>query len=339
VEGVEVVRFPYFVPSWQEPLAYRSEGLVNALRADPAARLQVPFFLAAFAWHALVESRDVDLLHAFWTPVGAMALPAKLLRGRPMILSPLGSDLRHLPSVFNRIVIRLADSVVAAGGPTTEVHDRLVAITSKVLHPIFLPIDEPQLDRGDGDELRRELRIKDERVITFIGRLCETKDPVTFVRAASLLLKRRSAIRFLVVGDGPLLPKLMDLSQALGLRGEITFTGARRDIGSILKASDAFAALSPESNCWSTTIAEAMYLKVPCVLADTWLVPPHDPDALAGALDRILGDRDLACRLARGGEALLRAHRREDALILDDTAVMYEAVLRERGRARLSPAR
>jgi glycosyltransferase involved in cell wall biosynthesis len=126
----------------------------------------------------------------------------------------------------------------------------------------------------------------------------------------------------------------------------VIFTGARGDIGSILEASDVFVSLNLVDNCWATTIAEAMYLGVPCVLSKggagtgsasreerlfphaeaAWLVPQRDPEALARALDRILADRDLAGRLAEGGRALLAAHRRRDDLILDDTLTLYESV-------------
>ena len=224
-------------------------------------------------------------------------------------------------------------------------------MTRKQLHPIFVPIDEDMLLGGDGDAFRREQCIKDERIVTFIGRLCEMKDPMTFVRASPLLLQRRPGIRFLVVGGGALLPGLRDLANTLGLGNAISFTGARRDIGSILKASDVFVAVSPVTNCWSTTIAEAMFLGVPCVISDTgaehrllphrdaaWLVPPRDPEALAAALDVVLWNRALALHLSEGGRDLLERNRREDDLIFEDTISLYKAVLQKHGHSRSASA-
>ena len=105
------------------------------------------------------------------------------------------------------------------------------------------------------------------------------------------------------------------------------------------KASDVFVSLNQLDNCWATTIAEAMHLRVPCVLSDggeerklfphgdaAWLVPQADPRGLSDALDRILEDHELAERLATGGQGLLAAHRRRDDLILDDTIALYESV-------------
>jgi glycosyltransferase involved in cell wall biosynthesis len=176
-------------------------------------------------------------------------------------------------------------------------------------------------------------------VVTFIARMYDLKDPWTMLDAAALLQERRPGTKVVFVGDGPLRLSLKAAAKSRGLGRHAIFTGARRDIGSILKASDVFVSLNLVDNCWATTIAEAMHLGVPCVVSDggmesalfpqgeaAWLVPQRDPGALAGALDRILADRDLAGRLAEGGRALLAAHRRSDDLILDDTLTLYESV-------------
>jgi len=342
LDGVEVIRFPYFWPGRLQRLAYGEAGLMVGMGRRGAPRAQVVPFVASMAWHAIRHGGDADLIHAFWTPMGAVALGAGLLRRKPMVLSPLGTDLRALPEKFNRAVIRGACAIVAGGGPGTEVHDRLTAITTKPLHPIFLPLDEAALDGGDGDAFRREFGIKDERVVSFIARMYELKDPWTMLDAASLLLERRPDTRVIFVGDGPLLLSLKERAKSRGLAKEVIFTGARGDIGSILKASDAFVSLNLVDNCWATTIAEAMYLGVPCVVSNggmeeklfphgeaAWLVPQRDPEALAGALDRILGNAAHAAHLGEGGRALLEGHRRRDELILDDTVKLYESVIHD----------
>lgn len=339
LDGVEVVRFPYFWPRRSERLAYGTAGLMVGLKEDRRALTQLPAFAASFLWHALRESAGADTIHAFWTPMGAIALAVRALRWCPVILSPLGTDLRSLPERFNRAVIAGSQAVVAGGGPCTEVHDRLEAMTQKTLHPIFLPIDDAGLDAGDGDAFRHEFEIKDERLVTFIARMYEQKDPWTMLDAASLLAEKRPDVKFAFVGDGPLLTLLKEGAKSRRIQERVVFTGARRDVGSILKASDVFVSLNQLDNCWATTIAEAMHLRVPCVVSDggterklfphgdaAWLVPQADPEGLSDALDRILGDHELAERLAAGGQGLLAAHRRRDDLILDDTIALYESV-------------
>jgi hypothetical protein len=64
------------------------------------------------------------------------------------------------------------------------------------------------------------------------------------------------------------LPRLRQEARARGIAGRVIFTGARNDVGAILKASRVFVSLNRVDNCWATTIAEAMYLGGPCVVSD-----------------------------------------------------------------------
>jgi glycosyltransferase involved in cell wall biosynthesis len=340
MEGVEVVRFPYFWPRRMQKLAYGEAGLMVGIGPSALAKAQVAPFAASLLAHAVRESRDADVVHAFWTPMGAVALASRMLRGRPVVLSPLGTDLRALPRGFNRAVIAGARAIIAGGGPSTEVHDALMTLTRKPLHPIYLPLGEEGLDDGDADAFRREIDLKDERLVAFIARMYELKDPWTMLEAAKLLVERRPNARVVFVGDGPLLRYLREAAKSHGLEKQAIFTGARTDVGSILKASEVFVSLNLVDNCWATTIAEAMYLGVPCVVSEggererrlfphmdaACLVPQRDPLALAVAIDRILGDPFLATRLAEGGRDLLAAHRRRDSLIFEDTLQLYESV-------------
>ncbi|MDP3939991.1 MAG: glycosyltransferase [Deltaproteobacteria bacterium] len=339
LDGVEVVRFSYFWPRWKQRLAYGRAGLMVGLKDSPLAQAQLPTFAASLFWNTLRECGDADALHAFWTPMGAVALAVRQLRRRPVVLSPLGTDLRSLPRSFNRVVVAGAQAIVAGGGAGTEVHDRLATMTRKPLHPIFLPIDEAGLDAADGEAFRNELGLKREPVVTFIARMYEQKDPWTFLDAAPLILAKRPRTRFVMVGDGPLLPLLREGAKARGIWDSTFLTGARNDVGAILKASNVFVSLNLLDNCWATTIAEAMHLGVPCVVSDggqerklfpdgdaALLVPQEDPAALAGAVLRILSKRDLTARLAEGGRGLLAAHRRQDDLIVEDTINLYQSV-------------
>ena len=340
MDGVEVVRFPYFWPRRMQKLAYGDAGLMVGIGASALAKAQVAPFAASLFANTVRESRDADLVHAFWTPMGAVALASRLLRRRPVVLSPLGTDLRALPRAFNRAVIGGAQAIIAGGGPSTEVHDTLAGLTRKPLQPIYLPLDEEGLDGGDADAFRREIDLKDERLVAFIARMYDLKDPWTMFEAAKLLVERRPDARVVFVGDGPLLRYLREAAKSHQLEEQAIFTGARTDVGSILKASEVFVSLNLVDNCWATTIAEAMHLGVPCVVSEggerertlfphldaAYLVPQRDPLALAVAIDRILGDPSLATRLAEGGRNLLETHRRRDSLIFDDTLKLYESV-------------
>jgi glycosyltransferase involved in cell wall biosynthesis len=89
-------------------------------------------------------------------------------------------------------------------------------------------------------------------------------------------------------------------------------------------------------------VIEAMSIGLPIVAADHGgppevlgdaglLVPPGDPEALAGAIERLLDDRELYDRCARAGPALVAAGLTLDRQEHDLLAALDRVAL---GRAR-----
>jgi glycosyltransferase involved in cell wall biosynthesis len=62
------------------------------------------------------------------------------------------------------------------------------------------------------------------------------------------------------------------------------------------------------------------------------LVPPEDPEALAGAIVRMLSDSALASRLGAGGAKLVREHFTLDRMVEGNERVYREILTERRGR-------
>ena len=113
----------------------------------------------------------------------------------------------------------------------------------------------------------------------------------------------------MLVGLGPLEDDLRALAVELGIGDRVRFPGSRDDVFALLPAFDAFV-LSSRFEGLPIALLEAMATGVAPVATrvggipevvtdgrDGLLVEPGDPAALAGALDRILGDDALRDRL------------------------------------------
>ncbi|MBI4371171.1 MAG: glycosyltransferase [Elusimicrobia bacterium] len=149
-----------------------------------------------------------------------------------------------------------------------------------------------------------------------LAALAPHKDHGTLIAAARLVLRRRPDARVLIAGEGPEKSRLQDLIHRFGLAHKVFLLGQREDAPSLLKALDVYAQSSWGEGMGSVLI-EAAACGVP-VAATTaggipevvengaagLLVPPRDPELLAGALLRLLEDRALAARLST--EALRR---------------------------------
>lgn len=335
-EGVQIHRFQYFFPRLQR-VAYGA-GILANLRKDPWAWIGMPTFLLSFFFRTLRIGRKCDLLHCFWSPTALIALPLAKLAGKRIALTVLGSDIRYLPAFLNRFIFALVDRIIA---PATEIFEELEKLGVKGYNVIPMPVDESKFHRQqDFSSVRREFALGDEWIVTFVARLHEFKDPLAFVRAIPEIQSRIQKVKFFVVGDGPLRGNVEELVTQYGLRDKVHLTGFRGDVERFLGVSHIFVALSPYENTWSNSIAEAMFMEVPCVItdagyssklfahgADCILIPPRDEKALANAVVELIGDPDLRVRLAQGGRELLRRHRRTIPEIIEDTMNLYQDLL------------
>jgi glycosyltransferase involved in cell wall biosynthesis len=123
--------------------------------------------------------------------------------------------------------------------------------------------------------------------------------------------------RAAVVGGGPLLASHRRLATSLGLADSTSILGFVPDARAWLRAADAFVLPSLQEGSGSLSLIEALECGLPAVASacdgipedvvdgeSALLVPPGDPDALAGALARVLADPALRRKLACGARAV-----------------------------------
>jgi glycosyltransferase involved in cell wall biosynthesis len=165
-----------------------------------------------------------------------------------------------------------------------------------------------------------ENRRADGPLVGMVGRLSWKKGYEHALDAAALLREHVPAVRFEIVGDGPLRGALEQQTANLGLEATVRFLGQRRDVPDLMRRFDCFV-LSSVIEGMPNALLEAMALGLPVVTTSAggsaevvvdgesgFVVPPADPTALAGAIERVLADRALARRL--GEQAARRVHER-----------------------------
>jgi phosphatidylinositol alpha-1,6-mannosyltransferase len=174
------------------------------------------------------------------------------------------------------------------------------------------------------------------------------------IRAMGLVRARVPDVQWVVVGDGPLRPALEGLARVNGVDDCVSFRGLVSDEerDALLRSADVFAMVSRlpaggyAGEGFGIVYLEANAHGVPTVAGNVGgavdavddgvtgvLVDPTDHLAVAGALIRLLTDRDYHARLAAAGPAW--AHRFAWPLI----AAQVEQVLFEvTGQARRAPS-
>jgi len=151
-------------------------------------------------------------------------------------------------------------------------------------------------------------------VIAGIGRLTEIKDWPAWLEAIRLLRRTVSTeVKAIVAGDGPMRGRLEQLCWRLGLADTVEFAGYQSNVAEVLARADVTMLLSRREGL-PMVLLEAMAAGVPVVATRVGGVPevvtdgvtgllvePGCPDQAAKAVARLMGDGQLAHRLARAG--------------------------------------
>jgi glycosyltransferase involved in cell wall biosynthesis len=306
------------------------------------------------ALRGLYRHLGVDVLHLHSPTVGKQVAPALAARlaGIPVTLAtyhqvqPWQASLRAraLNYAVHRWLVTRTVAVSAGVRETLLARCGLPPATIQVVHN---GIDE--LEPGEGAGVLPEglpPRRPDEVRLAFVGRLSPEKGVSTLLEAMALLGPQHPEVRLLVAGDGPQRAELEATAARLGVASTVDFLGFRHDARAILRRSD-IAVHTPVIEGFGMAVLEAMAVARPVVVNDCPggiaeivvpgetgdVVPSGDARALAGALSRLARDPAARERLGRNGQRRFR-QRFSAHQMAAQTAALYEASLRDRGRAR-----
>jgi len=139
-------------------------------------------------------------------------------------------------------------------------------------------------------------------VVGTVARLVPDKGLECFLRMAAIIRNKRTDVKFLIVGEGPLRLNLEHMAEALGIAPEVIFSGHRTDIPELMQAMDLFV-LPTRREGFGVVFAEAMAMgkatvgsaigPIAEVLDDGvtgYLAPADDPEAFAERALELLSD-------------------------------------------------
>jgi D-inositol-3-phosphate glycosyltransferase len=284
----------------EEPNAY---DLVHAnfwmsgwVACEAKRDLGLPF---AQTFHALGETKQREQGARDTSPPERQSAEFRILEEVERVLATCPAEIEELTTLYEADPTRL--SLVPCGVDTRT----------------FRPVDRR--------EARKALGLPDRPTVVYVGRLVPRKGVDTLVEAFALLPGRLDA-RLLVVGGepggSPEVERLAALASALGVAGRVTFTGSRPqwELHRYYSAADAAVSV-PHYEPFGMTPLEAMACATPVVgskvggiktsVADGetgYLVPPKDPESLAGHLACLLSDEVLRDRMGRAARRRIEEH-------------------------------
>lgn len=283
---------------------------VKLVSLGKRGRWDLPAFLGRLAYH-LRQIRP-DVIHSYLDIPNLLAIGAKPFCSNPAIIwgvrsSDLDLDkydwLRRCGSSLERRVAILPDRIIvnshagqkhllSQGFPA----EKLVLIHNGFDTEHFRPDEEART------KVRREWRIgNNEILIGMVARFDPVKDHAMFLRAASLVRKGRSDVRFICVGDGPrgYGQRLQQMAERLSVSEKVSWAGMRSDMRNVYSGLDIHVS-SSRSEGFPNVVGEAMSCAVPCVVTDAgdaamivgdtgFVSPSRNPPALAASLMSCIG--------------------------------------------------
>jgi glycosyltransferase involved in cell wall biosynthesis len=256
---------------------------------------------------------------------------------RPYVISTVHSS--RVRSTEDQVLLRQLtpsmDRLIAVSQAIAEKlhHEGRILPDGPALDLIYNGVDLSVYDRTEACcTLPQEYGFEEGTpLVGCVARLEPEKGQPTLLDAWPLVLERVPEARLLMVGEGSRREALEAQARELGLLGadcagdrcvgtrharpgaKVVFTGRRDDVPSVTAALDV-AVLPSYREALGLVVLEAMALGRPVVASAVGgipemiddgrtglLVPPHDPEALAAAIVRLLRDHPFADTIAKAG--------------------------------------
>jgi glycosyltransferase involved in cell wall biosynthesis len=240
---------------------------------------------------------------------------------------------RRAFSLVTRVGYRLADSIVTTSVGVADDLTATFGVDRSRIHVVHNPVDltaiaaavDEPLDPAVADAWSRP-------AIIAAGRLADAKN-YPLLLAALAIVRKRMAVRLFILGEGEREAELRGLAKQLELGDAVVFCGFQRNPWKYIARADVFA-MSSRYEGFGNVLVEAMACGVPIVATtssgtreivsvgvDGLLVDRHDPASFAAALERVLSDDGLRCRMAQA------ARSNAERFALPVVAAAYDRVL------------
>jgi glycosyltransferase involved in cell wall biosynthesis len=249
---------------------------------------------------------DADLVHAHGLHASFRAVLALSGRRTPLVVTwhdrAYAEGARaHFVRLLERRVVKAASVVL---GSTSALVDRARGTGARDarLAAVALPKPREVVEQDDPDRLRPKVRAElgaiGRPLLMAVGALERHKGYETLLDATRAWRLLDPVPLVVIAGEGPLRAVLQSRIEEEGL--PVRLLGRRDDVSDLLAAAD-LALLPSRWEARSVLAQEALHARVPLVATEVGgipelvgdaaeLVPYGDPEALAGAVVRLLGD-------------------------------------------------
>ncbi len=301
---------------------------ITVLEQPPDQR---PDYFAYRQVAAAIRDQQIDVLHTHNTQALIDGVLASIVGRRPRQIHTDHSRawpdrlryrvLEHLASYRVHAMVGVSDTTTANLRRYEWIPKRKLMTILNGIDPT--PFATPFDPRAKRQELGAEGRYP---LLGVAARLTPQKGHQYLLEAVAQLTTRYPDLLLLICGEGEIEEELRARTAALGLERHVRFAGVRLDLHDILRTLDAFV-LSSTWEGLPMVLLEAMAARCPIISTAVGgigaafqdgvtarLVPPADPDALAGAICDLTDHPDRRQALADAAHAAFQSRYSASAM-------------------------
>ena len=171
-----------------------------------------------------------------------------------------------------------------------------------------------------------------EKTILYVGRFAWEKNPEALIRSFSKV-ENKQGWKLVMLGDGPLLKDMINLSATLGLENEIEFKGQVKEVDYYFSRASIYV-LPSVLEGFPNALCEAMAFGLPCITSssipyndlgkdeeDFLVANMNDDKDLASKIQRLIDDEELRNFLGNNSKRIT------ERLSLETIGKKFESVL------------
>lgn len=275
-----------------------------------------------------VLNNHIDIIHShnyksnFYSIVSSYGLNVKLIA---TCHNWVGNSLKlRLYSKLDKILLQKFSQIVAVSGAVKSELIRSHIKVSKI-NEISNGVDTLKFINTEND-VKNELSISEDKIVVgTVGRLSPEKGHEVFINAAKRVHEKYKNTVFLIVGDGPLINKLIEMSKDL----PVIFLGSRDDIPKIYNAIDIFVLPSIDEGL-PMVILEALSSKKPCIATNVGslskvidhmengiIVQSGKSIDLSDSICYLISNKKMALKFAEKGYTKVRKYFSSEKMVLE----------------------
>ncbi len=261
-----------------------------------------------------IKKNRFIIVHTNSSKAGILGRFAARLAGTPIVIHTvhgwsfhdhMAPWLKNVYIILERFCARITDSmIVVTKQDIKKGLDHYIGNPTQYhLIRSAIPLDEFVPEKYEKENVRSELGIPSNAlVLGNVGRFSAQKNPLDWVRAAGMIGKELPECYFLLVGDGPLKPEVINAIERERIVNHVILTGLRRDAAKMMAAMDIFLLTSlweglprviPQAMCMGLPVVSYQIDGIKEIIEpgiNGFIFPPGDVISLANTCMELMKD-------------------------------------------------